>query len=288
MNLSSVTPPGVLSAQLPNPREYDPRSARDFSANATLWSPVQFMFPGEIVVFPDNASTISPWIEASGTLFEILELEGANVIGVRFDSTGQFVKMQDGDMFEGAFSRVQFKVFQTVGATTSLLDAAALPDVRINAVASTGGRLIKAPRREGFAAGFLTWTGTANSTAGTDVIAAFKTLYASGGSGFRRNLATPGANGGQIVLKNTGSATLYLFTQNPRSSNLGTWWDTTATSFPNVKSAFPLGVGETITIPLKSRLQTLMVATSSGASGSWAAMSDSCGDTTTTGEGNIA
>lgn len=288
MRLSSATPPGVLSAQLPNPREYDPRSSRDFGAADTLWNPVQYTFVGEVVVYPDSASNVSPWIEATGNTFEILELEGANVIGVRFDTVGQFIKMQDGDVFEGTFSRVQFKAFQTVGATTSLLDAAPFPDIKINAVATSGGKLIKAPRREGFTAGFQTWTGSANSSSGTDVIAAYKTMYASGGAGFRRNLMTPGANGGQIVLKNTGDATIYVYTQNPRSTNLGVWWDTTLTTFPNIKSAFPLLSNETLTIPLKSRLQTLMVATSGGTTGSWAAMADSLGDMTTTGEGAVA
>lgn len=288
MNLSSATPPGVLSAQLSNPREYDPRSSRDFGANATLWSPVQFTFPGEIMFFPESAANISPWIEAAGTSFQLLELEGANVVGVRFDTVGQFIKMQDGDVFEGSFTRVQFKALQLVGATTTLLDAAPFPELKINAVASNGGRLVKAPRREGLASGFQTWTGTATSTAGTDIILAYKTMYASSPAGFRRNLVTPGANGGQIIVKNTGSSRLYLYTQNPRSPNVGVWWDTTLLTFPNILSSFPLEPGETITIPLKSRLQNLMVATSSGASGTWAAMADSCGDMTTTGEGNLA
>lgn len=288
MNLSSVTPPGVLSAQLSNPREFDPRNSRDFGSESTLWSNVQYTFNGMAQVDADRTRIISPWIEAVGTSFQLLELEGATSIGVRFDTVGTFFKMQDGDIFEGSFSRVQFKPFQKVGAEPSLFDAGPFPDVVINAIASNGGRLIKAPRREGMTSGFQTWTGPANSSSGTDVLSYYETVMGATAAGFRRNKITPGAGGGQIVLKNTGTATLYLYTQNTKTNNYGLWYDAAVLFAPNTTTSFPLEPGETITIPLRSRLQSLMVATSGGSTGSWAAMADSMGDMTTTGEATIA
>lgn len=273
MHLPSAIPPGVLSAQMENPREYDPRSVRDLGAASTLWSPVQYTFPGTVIVYPETQAKISPWIEASGTVFQILGLDGANAIGVRFDTNGSFIKMQEGDAYEGSFSRVQFKPLQYVGLQATAFHTGPMPDVRIDAIASQGGRVTKAPRREGMVDGFPIWTGTA-TTGGNNIMDAFPlATYTVGVSAV--NYPTPGASGGQIVIKNTGSVTLYLFNCNPRSGTL--FYGTSTTFRPNVSTAWPLEPGESVTIPAKSRLQSLAAATLSGTC-TFAVMADAPGD----------
>lgn len=272
--MSFVTPPGVLSAQLPNPREHDPRSTRDLSVNDSAFSVVQYNFPAY------NATTgqDSEWILASGTVLQVTELLGANSIGVRFEVNGPFLPVQEGDVVHARFERVQFRCFPTVNTTgaTYLGNETGIYDVDVMAIASNGLRIDKAPRREGFTRGFTIWTGTA-TTAGINLLKAWDSMPASKRPIYDR--PTPGKGGGQIVIKNTGSETIYLYNQPITlfSGNATYYTGSPALTMPSAKCSMPIDPGETIAIPLKSYCDSLCVATESGTS-TFSVMADSTPD----------
>lgn len=257
-----VVPPGVTSAQNGNPRHQPgERSAREIASAHSKLANLEYTFPGIETVVASRSGNDSQWLTFPGKVFQITELIGASVIGVRFDTAdSQFLRMQEGDSYEGDFERVQFRALQNVRRVESALYPGRYPDIAVRGIVTNGGRLVKSDaRHDGFNDGFPIWKVSATTTGVNIADALNSMLFAT-----VDDVATPGANGGTLTIKNMSAQTVYLFNQALNSSLTAPAFDPTSGVFPNPSSAWPLESGETVSLKFKSRCSTLCAACLAG------------------------
>lgn len=251
-------PPGVGVAQLPNTRPYGDQESRIEADKRRAYEIVTVT----ILARPLLASLSNPVRDSlkqgfPGDNLTLLELIGANSVGVRLGKGRKFMPVSEGDTIKRDFQDFTVRHFGPVSKGN--LVAIAWPDFPFEDVIATflvsyGEAIVKPAKRPGFSAGFYTWKGLATA-AGVNIADSLRDL-----TNYQTDLSTPtlGKHGGTILIRNLDlAASLFLY-------NGANVFDPAGVTEPSPASAFEIRAGETLSLNLKGRHTKMRLASLAG------------------------